>query len=371
MSRRGENIYKRKDGRWEGRYIKEKGQNGRIHYGYVYSHTYKQTKEKLLLKKYEFKKNESEPELRYYPGDFNTYSYYCLEEWKYSIKTSTYYTYKYKLEKYIIPFVGEEKLNKIKKIDIQNLIYTWKHNGLSDRTVGSIFQLVKRIFKQAVDKKQISNNPCIDIVLPRSNTKKVIPLSLNEQRVLEKYSKQEKNGEIILLALRLGLRIGEISALKWENIDFEKKQIIIKETYQRLSSTATKDQQRTTLHLGSVKTQSSYRTLPMTEQTYQIFTYLKQKNRKSTYIFQVKGKPMEPRLITYYFHKIRKKAGLENIHFHQLRHTFATRILETQGTISSISEMLGHGSTKLTLDVYTGTVFDEKFRSLEEMEKVV
>ena len=76
---------------------------------------------------------------------------------------------------------------------------------------------------------------------------------------------------------------------------------------------------------------------------------------------------MEPRLLTYHFHRIRKKAGLEAIHFHQLRHTFATRCLEAQGDIASISALLGHASTKMTLDIYTDTIYEQRISTIQKM----
>lgn len=365
MSRRGENIYKRKDQRWEGRYIKSRKESGRIHYGYVYGHSYKETKEKLLLKKFEYRKVQKEEGDQYYPCSFKDWSQNCLEKWKVTIKDSTYNTYSYKLEKYVLPYIGKQRLVDVKQQHINQLVDTWKLLKLSARMVHTLFQLVCRVFRDAINKKLISQNPCTNIILPKQEIKKIHPLSLMEQKRLEKTARLEKNGELIIIALHLGLRIGEISALKWENIDFERKQIHVKETYQRLNKAST-----TTLSIGPVKTLSSDRIIPLTDQMLTLFRKLK-KNNSHRFVFQVKGKPMEPRLITYYFHKIRNKAGLTDIHFHQLRHTFATRLLESKVTITSISELLGHRSTQMTLDIYAGTVFDEKYSSLKIMERVV
>lgn len=370
MSRRGENIYKRKDGRWEGRYIKCREPQGRIHYGYIYSYSYKETKNKLLLKKYEFRNIQATNSPTYYPGTVQNFSHLCIEQWQQNVKESTIDTYRYKLTKYVFPVVGHLKLSEVKRSHIQKMVHHWKRERLAPRTVHSLFQLVKRLFQQAFQKKQIPRDPCQEIALPEKESKKIVPLSLKEQRQLEAAAEHEKNGEAILLGSRLGLRIGEISALKWRNIDFEKKQLHVTETYQRLYSGSAKTMNKTRLAIGSAKTKSSQRTLPLTNQMCDLLERLRQRNR-SEYVFQSKGKPMEPRLLTYYFHKIREKAGLTNIHFHQLRHTFATRLLEVKGTISSISELLGHRSTQMTLDIYTGTVFEEKHRSLEEMERAV
>lgn len=366
MSRRGENIYKRKDQRWEGRYIKSRNDSGRIHYGYVYGHSYKETKEKLLLKKFEFQKLQKGESNHYFPGSVNVWSQMCLEKWRETTKESTNNTYKYKLTKYVLPYIGNQRLIEVKHQDIKFLVHKWRELKLSNHMIHLLFQLVNRLFSNADSKNLIRKNPCLGVILPKQEIKKIKPLSLIEQRRLEKIAKQEKNGEIIVVALRLGLRIGEISALKWENIDFEKKQLHVKETYQRLNNSSPD----TTLAIGPVKTISSNRIIPLTDQMIKLFSEIKEDNIYP-FVFQTRGKPMEPRLITYYFHKIRNKAGLSEIHFHQLRHTFATRLLESKVPITSISELLGHRSTQMTLDIYTGTVFDEKYSSLKTMEKVV
>lgn len=78
---------------------------------------------------------------------------------------------------------------------------------------------------------------------------------------------------------------------------------------------------------------------------------------------------MEPRLLTYYFHQLRKKAGVQDIHFHQLRHTFATRCLEAQGDILSVSAILGHTSTQLTLDTYADSMIEQRMQVIVQLEK--
>lgn len=366
MSRRGENIYKRKDQRWEGRYIKSRNQSGRIHYGYVYGRSYKETKDKLLLKKFEFREAQSSKNENYLAMSLQQWSQQCLSEWKESIKVSSYNTYNYKLSKYVLPYIGEQRINEVKNTAIKQLVNKWLEIKLSHRMIHLLFQLVCRLFTNAIKKNLITQNPCMNIVLPKQEIKKINPLSLTEQKRLEKIANNEKNGDLIIIALHLGLRIGEISALKWENIDFEKNRLYVKETCQRLNPSSS----RTTLSVGPVKTASSNRTIPLTDPMIRLLLERKKKNY-SSFVFQVKGKPMEPRLITYYFHKIRKKAGLPEIHFHQLRHTFATRLLESKVTITSISELLGHRSTQMTLDIYTGTVFDDKYLSLKMMEDVM
>lgn len=93
------------------------------------------------------------------------------------------------------------------------------------------------------------------------------------------------------------------------------------------------------------------------------------KKSQGNYILEAKGKPCEPRLLTYYFHKVRSKACLDDIHFHQLRHTFATRCIESNGDIASISALLGHASTQMTLDTYADAKLEQRFQVISMLEE--
>ena len=158
---------------------------------------------------------------------------------------------------------------------------------------------------------------------------------------------KEKKGYGIptLLALYSGMRIGEIAALKWTDIDFESNLIVVNDTYQRIPTIALN--RRTQLVLTDSKTEASVRMIPMSR-TLKKLLLSHRKKSKGTFVFSTNGQPCEPRLLTYHFHRIRQKAELPAVHFHQLRHTFATRCLEVNRDIPSVSALLGHASTQMT-----------------------
>ncbi|MGM0124472.1 hypothetical protein IGI37_001850 [Enterococcus sp. AZ194] len=354
MARRGENIYKRKDGRWEGRYIKGRYSNGRIYYGYVYAKSFREIRESLSEKKRLYNN------LIVVSDDRNETVAQLIHKWlskelNRQVKASTYSSYKYKMERYILPYLGELPINRLTKTHLQQLIDQLTEKELSVTTIRTIVQ----IFKSAIKSSGLTN-PFYDRLFqglhyPFSIKKKIRALSEKEQALLEKEAQQSENGLPILLALHTGLRIGEISALKWQDINFEKKEITVTRTLQRIFNEQQSSQ--TVIHEGFVKSSASYRTVPLNEK---ILRLLKNKKRTSDYVVGRKGRYFEPRTLTYQFKKIINKLKLPMIHFHQLRHTFATRLLELGADIASVSSLLGHQSVKMTLDIYTDSLMAQR-----------
>lgn len=367
MARKGENIYKRKDGRWEGRYKKGRKENGQIKYGYLYGRTYTEVKNSLYVYKLKYQT------LIHLNGEsgfpYEDWVVQWLTEQRHTLKQSTYSTYCYKMKKYVLPIIGHIPLNQITNETIQTLITTWQENQLQPGTIHVLFQIIKKTFTEAYRVGRLLQRPCESIRLPKKKKPKPVSLSKKDQENLEKKAKSvaPHQGLPVLLALNAGLRIGEIAALRWQDIDLERKIIRVTQTFQRLTLSVTG--KKTHLFFDESKTESSNRIIPM---SHSLYKYLKKWKRKSPGIFVCsnKGRPSEPRLLTYYFHKIRRACQLENVHFHQLRHTFATRCIETNADIASVSRLLGHSSTQTTLDVYTDSLLVSRKQAILQMESV-
>ncbi|MGM0219201.1 tyrosine-type recombinase/integrase [Enterococcus sp. AZ126] len=366
MARKGENIYKRKDGRWEGRYKKGRKENGQLKYGYLYGKTYTEVKNRLYSYKLKY---QTIVQLR---GESTcTYEEWALQwltQHQHCLKSATYSTYLYKLTKYVFPTIGLISLNELTSEQLQKLIDQWQYQGLKPTTIHVLYQIIKKSLKEAYEQGRIIQTPCQRIRLPKKQKVHAKALTRAQQTKLETNVKALPlyKGLPVLLALNAGLRIGEIAALRWEDIDLERRTIHVHQTFQRVPIIG--GGERTQLIFDRSKTDCSDRIVPI---SHTLYKYLKKWKRKtiSRYVCSNKSTPCEPRLLTYYFHKIRKKCGIISVHFHQLRHTFATRCIEANGDVASVSKLLGHSSTQTTLDVYTDSLIESRQRVIAQMDQ--
>ncbi|MGL9730451.1 tyrosine-type recombinase/integrase [Enterococcus sp. DIV0756] len=365
--RRGENIYLRKDGRWEGRYPKGRKLNGRIKYGYVYGRSYTEVKEKLYPLRIRYQSLQRIQGVS--AGTFGEWASVWLKEVQEDVKPSTLSSYYYKLTKYVFPFIKEVPLNEL-TFETGKILLNQLQKKLARSTVLVIFRIVNKCLNRAKKNGKLHANPFLELKMPKAKQKKVRALTLTEQKKVMEIASNEKKGRGIpvLLALYSGLRIGEIAALKWADIDFETNLMYVQHTYQRIPSLhSTK---KTQLILADSKTEASVRVVPIGK-TLKRLLLQHRKQSKGSFVFSTNGQPCEPRLLTYHFHRIRLKAGLIQVHFHQLRHTFATRCLEARKDISSVSALLGHASTQMTLDTYVDAMLDQRYRVIKELDRMI
>ncbi|MBL1229754.1 site-specific integrase [Enterococcus sp. BWB1-3] len=354
MSRKGENIYKRKDGRWEGRYKKSRNKENRLIYGYIYGKRYSEVKEKLI--KYQSEFIDSNKTI--YSGTTSEWFTYWLHKVvKNRVKPSTWSSYESKIRNHIIPFLGRKKLNQLERTDVMALIEFLLSQGYSINMVKTILTILKNSLNYAAVNGHLNKYPYKNIVLPSIKRKGIRSLSVEEQKALEEAAFRNTYYSAVIISLATGMRIGEISGLRWEDIDFTREIISVNRTLQRIPDP---DNQNTTMIImGEPKTKSSLRKIPLAVNLKNYLVKLK-KSSYSEYVVSCSEGFTEPRVINYHFKKLLKYTGIRNINFHCLRHTFATRCVENGADIASLSKILGHTSIKLTLDTYTDSFWEKR-----------
>ena len=348
MPRRGENIYKRKDGRWEGRYIKGHSY-GKTQYGYVYAKTYSEVKQKLSdLKKLSDLLVSSEETLK--TGNDNLSFGVISSEWLHTIrpqiKESSYIKYTNSLNSYLNPVFSSMEIEEISRTDISTFCRELSQEG-----------------GYAANEKGLMVANISGISVKASHTTMRV-LSVAEQEKLETLLREDLNpcNLGILLCLYTGLRIGELCALTWNDISDSEQILFVNKTMQRLQQ-LDGGEKKTKVVISTPKSECSIRQIPLPDSIYQILKSNK-KNNDAYILTGISGKYLEPRTMENRFKKILSKTMIEDTNFHALRHTFATRCIELGFDIKSLSEILGHASVNITLNRYVHPSMELKQKNM-------
>ncbi len=289
------------------------------------------------------------------------------EEKKRYVKQSTYVTYVALVDKHIVSYFGEKE--KILDEDIQSFILNKIDEKLTQKTIKDIIMILKMIIKFGSKNNLIEYHE-IEALFPTEREKKKLEiLSINDQKRLINYLKDNINFKNlgIFICLSTGLRIGEICALKWKDIDIDKKIFIVGKTIQRIYDY---DQMNTEIIISEPKTINSYREIPLTSELYRIIKSFKKFLNKEYYVISNDINPIEPRTYRNYFKKILKKLDIPVIKFHGLRHSFATRCIESNCDYKTVSVILGHSSITTTMNLYVHPNIEQKRKVILKMEKL-
>lgn len=363
MPKQGKNIYLRKDGRWEGRYIKCRV-NEKIHYGYVFGKNYEEVEKKL---------NElciNKPTSRKLEIDtLKSVSRQWLQLQKPQLKASSFAKYTNIMNSYLLPRFGEKEISSITRNEVMlfshDLLVSGgiKANGLSPKTVNNILSVLKNIFEFAVKEKELKLTDISDIAV-KQPLKPMRILSRNEQRTLNKYL--YNNPSLchlgILLCLYTGLRIGEICALKWDDIYIEDQYLYVHHTMQRIQNFTTSEK-KTEVIIQAPKSDCSIRKIPIPDEVLQLLIPIKEKG-SAFFLTGTEHRYIEPRSMENHFKRVTQKCNIYNVKFHSLRHTFATRCIELGFDIKSLSEILGHASVNITLNRYVHPSMELKQKNM-------
>ncbi len=362
MPRHGENIFKRKDGRWEGRYISSYSETGRALYKSIYGRTYTDTKSKLEAAK------SSNLNIRK-TNTFDTVAD-LLDYWlKFNCsknKPTTQNKYEFLIEKHINPELGNVELKKISSAMINHFIDK-KTQNLSDSYVRTMAIIIKSALKLGVREHYVPEMN-LEIHLPRQRKCALRILSVFEQNLLEQYISDNLDFTAlgIYISLYTGLRIGEVCALQWKDIDFENHIINVRSTVIRVKNKNGKSYDE----IGSVKTDHSIREIPISNRLFEQLLKM-EKISSSPFVVSTKSCFVNKRTYEYRYHKILKIAGIKDINYHALRHTFATRCIECGMDVKSLSEILGHSNVSITLNTYVHSSMELKKIQIEKLNNLI
>ena len=368
MPKRGENIHKRKDGRWEARYKKGIDVNGKTVYGSLYAYTYREVKEKLQFKLQDIASGFVSVKKHY---TFSDAACLWLKDSQLSLKGASVYRYENLLNTHILPDFGNRCIGQITGTDINSFLATKLisgrvdgKGGLSPTYVRSIMLVMKAVLAYAAE-----NRMCVPlqskISKPQPMAKELPVLTQNAQELLVNMclSHIDETKVCVLISLYAGLRIGEVCALEWEDIDFENRLIHVRKTVSRISGSA-ENMTQSTLVITRPKTIASFRDIPICSWLVPVLKELHDMRRSS---FVASSQPgfVSPRTFDYRYHKLLRTAGIETINYHALRHTFATRCIEAGVDVKTLSELLGHTDASITLNTYVHSSMERKRTQLE------
>lgn len=283
------------------------------------------------------------------------------------VKHSTMCAYMLTLQTHLLPCFGTMKV--ITESDVQQFILDKFSTGLARKTIKDLVAVLKSIVKYG-GKHKIFPFEEWEVEYPTNTNARRLPiLALNHQRILMSYLIEKPTSQNIgiLLSLCTGMRIGEVCALKWEDVDFSQKIITVKHTVGRIYNCESKSTEKIN---SSPKTSNSYREIPISKQ---LLLSLKIVKKTSLSLFVVGNSihSKEPRSYRDYFARLLKRLNLPPIVFHGLRHTFATRCIESQCDYKTVSVILGHSNVATTLNLYVHPNLNQKKRCIERMSKLL
>ena len=366
-------IRKRKDGRWEGRYTAGRDPvTGKAIYRNVLGKTQAEVKEKLktAIEKTRVLPLKTE---HYTVGQW-------LDAWmenyaKLQVRPSSHKTYQGFISNHIKPALGDLPLEKLTAMDLQRL---YKHllesgrvectesrnkpKGLSIKTVRNINQVISSAMEFAIEQKLIAANPTDGCALPKLEHREMKTLPTEQLASFLHEAKESGVFELYYIELATGLRRGELLGLKWEDIDLERGTIQVRRQIARINGEVVE---------APLKTKNSYRSVSIGHDAVEI---LKEQRRKtnSEYVFpSPTGGPISPDSVLHMLHRGLKRAGLPQIRFHDMRHTFATVALQNGVDIKTVSGMLGHYSAGFTLDTYAHVTTQAQRQAADTMANIL
>ena len=296
--------------------------------------------------------------------------YYVFDEWyrdkRNYVKETTISSYVLTAENHLLPQFGEQ--TSITEQEVQDFVLQKLKDGFSQKTVKDMITLLKMVVRYGCRMGYYDLKPW-DIRFPKDFKKEDLEvMNIQHQRKLLDYLKQNitcRNIGIII-CMNTGIRIGELCALRWKDIDLQNGVLRVSHTLTRVYKIH-EELRYTNLEESTPKTINSIRDIPLTNSVMCLLKPLCKVMNKDNYILSNSDKPLEPRTLRNHFNKILMELNIPKIKFHGLRHSFATRCIESKCDYKTVSMILGHSNISTTLDLYVHPDKDQKKRCIEKM----
>ncbi len=364
-------IFKRKDGRWCGAYFDEQ-----YNRHYVYGKTQTEAKKKL-------KEKQNSRTIKNKSYMFQEWVLEYLQKYKKNdLKITTYNSYLDIYRKHINGSqLGKIKLEDVKASDLQQYYNGKIKDGYSSKSVRAIEVVLNGALDRAFKFRMIADNPNAFTAILKKEKFEATVLTMEEVKKITEETKEEELYPIIVTTVYTGMRKGEVMALKWENVDFKERKIYIRNSLCRVKDELPDEKGRycATYQVLEPKTKKSIRTIPMLDEVYAAL--MEQKRRqdaeKEIYkdIYEDQGfvfadqtgnyLPQRPFMDKY--HQFLDKYGITDIRFHDLRHTFATILIESDVSIKLVQELLGHSTITTSMDIYTHVSDKKKEQAIQQI----
>lgn len=289
------------------------------------------------------------------------------------VKPSTYAVYVQITNKHILPFFGRINPEELSEESIQCFADGLLVQGLSIHSIRDVLMILKMILRFG-EKLSAWPNIIYDIHFPTTamHNTNITVLTTADQRKLLNYLQANFSFRNlgILICLYSGLRIGEVCALQWKDLDVAAGEIHVTKTVQRIWL-SDGDEKEYRLSVGQPKTASSVRNIPICKELMRLIRPLRKVMADDFYIISNAATPLEPRYYRDYFQRLLAKIGIPPTRFHTLRHSFATRCIESRCDYKTVSAILGHSSLATTMDLYVHPGFKEKKKTIEKMARTL
>lgn len=288
------------------------------------------------------------------------------EEKRQFVKKSTFAAYSLIVETHLQPAFGN--LTAVTEKDVQDFVLQKLNGGLSQKTIKDMLIVLRMILKFGAKKNYCVYAP-IDVIFRQIGTgRNLNVLSITNQKKIMRFVEDNFTFRNlgIFICLSTGIRIGEICALTWDDIDTENGVIHIRKTIQRIY-VKENGIKKTELLIDTPKTATSMRDIPMIKDLYEILKPLKKVVNNDYFVLTNEATPTEPRTYRNYYKKLLDKLGIPPIKFHGLRHSFATRCIESKCDYKTVSVILGHSNISTTLNLYVHPNYEQKKKCIDKM----